>query len=88
MAVKMKRFVKAEVDLAMHVAMVNGLRRKLFVRGQYMVHSEQCAAYPAAMARLLHLKSFRDDVNSRVATFCPLSAICAIAFALKRSTRV
>jgi hypothetical protein len=40
------------------------------------------------MARLLHLKSFRDDVNSRVATFCPLSAICAMAFALKRSTSV
>lgn len=45
-------------------------------------------AYPAAMARLLHLSSFLDDVNNRVATFCPLSAICAIAFALKRSTSV
>lgn len=30
MAVKMKRFVKADVDLAMHVVMVNGLNRKLF----------------------------------------------------------
>jgi hypothetical protein len=40
------------------------------------------------MARLLHLESFRVDVNSRVTTFCPLSAICAIASALNRSTTV
>ena len=40
------------------------------------------------MARLLHLRCFLEDVKSRVTTFCPLSAICAIAFALKRSTAV
>jgi len=40
------------------------------------------------MARLLHLECFLEDVNSRVATFCPLSAICAIAFALSKSTTV
>lgn len=29
MAVRMKRFVRAEVDCAIHVATVNGLKRKL-----------------------------------------------------------
>jgi hypothetical protein len=40
------------------------------------------------MAKLLHLEFFRDDVKSRVATFCPLAAICPIAYALNRSTTV
>jgi hypothetical protein len=71
MAVRTKRFERADVERARQVAMVNGLNRK-----------------PAAMARLLHLRCLLEDVKRRVATFCPLSAICARAFALKRSTAV
>lgn len=87
MAVKMKRVVKDDVDRAMHVATVKGLNRKLCVvnndnqAGQY-------ASYPAATARLLHRRSFRDDMNNLVTTACPLSATCASALALKRSTTV
>jgi hypothetical protein len=40
------------------------------------------------MAELLHLEFFRGDVKSRVATFCPLFAICPIAYALNKSTKV
>jgi hypothetical protein len=87
MAVRTNRLVKAEVDRAMHVAIVKGLKRKLSVVSTWSAWNS-CYAYPAAMARLLHLESFRDDVNRRVTTFCPLSAICAIAMALRRSTTV
>jgi hypothetical protein len=87
MAVRMKRLVKAEVERAMHVAIVKGLKRKLFGVSTLST-CRRCYAYPAATARLVHLESFRDDVNSRVATFCPLSAICAMATALSRSTSV
>jgi hypothetical protein len=40
------------------------------------------------MAKLLHLEFFRDDVKRRVTTFCPLFAICPIAYALNKSTKV
>jgi hypothetical protein len=40
------------------------------------------------MAKLLHVEFFRDDVKSRVTTFCPLFAICPIAYALNKSTKV
>jgi hypothetical protein len=46
MAVKMKRFVKAEVDRAMHVAMVNGLRRKLFVVSTWSTRSSALRTLP------------------------------------------
>lgn len=58
------------------------------VHDQFMDGDVERLAYPAATARLVHLKSFLEDVNSRVATFCPLSAICPIALALRRSTTV
>jgi hypothetical protein len=87
MAVRTNRLVKVEVERPMHVAMVKGLKRKLVVISTLST-SRTCYAYPAAMARLVHLKSFRDDVNSRVTTFCPLSATCAMAPALSKSTSV
>jgi hypothetical protein len=87
MAVKMNRFVKAEVERAMHVATVNGLKRTLFAVSTLST-CRRSYAYPAATARLVHLESFREDVNSRVATFCPLCAIWAMAAALSKSTSV
>jgi hypothetical protein len=74
MAVRMKRFVRAEVERAMHVATVKGLKRKL--EGVSICSIERCSrSYPAAMAALLHLKSFRGEANSRVTDAKPLSAI-------------
>jgi hypothetical protein len=43
MAVRMKRLEKAEVDLAMHVAMVNGLKRKLFMVSTRFIRSDVSA---------------------------------------------
>jgi hypothetical protein len=74
MAVRMKRFVRAEVERAMHVATVKGLKRKL--EGVSICSIERCSrSYPAAMAALLHLKSFRGEANSRVTDAKSLSAI-------------
>jgi len=87
MAVRMKRLERAEVERARHVAIVKGLKRKLY-HVSCSTYSPGYCTHAAAMARLLHLRSFLDDVNSRVATFWPLSAICTSALALRRSTTV
>ena len=73
MAVRTKRFVRAEVERAMHVATVKGLNRKLSER-QRMPSDTSYGPYPAAMAILLHFNSFRGDANSRVTDAKPLSA--------------
>jgi hypothetical protein len=87
MAVRMKRLVRADVERAMHVATVKGLKRKLFV-SQYTALLENHSTYPAATAALLHFKSFRGEANSRVTDAKPVSATWANAFALSRSTTV
>lgn len=43
-------------------------------------------AYAAAMATLFHRNSFLEDENKRVTDAKPLSATCANALALHRST--
>lgn len=39
-----------------------------------MSYREVCEPYPAAIAVLLHFKSFRGEANSRVTDAKPLSA--------------
>lgn len=73
MAVRMDRFVRAEVERARHVRTVKGLYKKLAPIS--MLSSRlQGLPYPAAMAVLLHFKSFLDDENSRETEAAPLCA--------------
>ena len=45
-------------------------------------------SYPAATAILLHLRSFREEVNNLVVTDWPDSAICINALAPNKSIAV
>lgn len=83
--------VKTVVGLPMHVAIVNGLNRKL---GEYVVsyllRMEQrpvkARPYSVATTKPLHLLSFRGEVKSADDPASPDSAIVMSALALKRST--
>ena len=73
MAVRMNMFVRAEVERARHVKTVNGLKRNLqriSIKPLHLLGS----SYPAAMALLLHRRSFLDEVNSRETAAEPLCA--------------
>jgi hypothetical protein len=87
MAVRMNMFVRAEVERARHVRTVNGLKRKLPKVNTTSVDVLD-VSYPAAMALLLHRRSFLEDANSLETAADPLWATCANAYALKRSTTV
>lgn len=78
MAARMNMLVRAEVERARHVRTVKGLRRKL---SQVSTRSV-CMygmSYPAAMAVLLHRRSFLDDENSLETAALPLWATWAKA---------
>jgi hypothetical protein len=74
MAVKMNRFVGAEVERARQVRTVKGLKRKLLWELVYSGYGFMGGAYPAAIAVRLHLSSFLDDENSLETAALPLCA--------------
>lgn len=88
MAVRTNRLLKAEVGLAMHVAIVRGLNKKLEWISLWQTKCYALIVYLAPMATLLHRKSLRGDVNSLGAIACPVRAICINALAPRRSTIV
>lgn len=71
MAVRMNRFVRAEVERARHVRTVKGLNKKLPCVSSWPVELHR-KAYPAAMAVLLHFRSFLEDENSLDTEAVPL----------------
>ena len=85
MAWRMAQVVKTLVDRPMHVATVNGLKRKLHSqRGR--LDGVGTGTYTAAMMKPLQRFSRRGDVNRAEDPASPESAIFHRAPALSRST--
>ena len=88
-----KAVARMKVKLAPWDAFAMAVRMKRLVRAE-VERAMQVATVkglnkkPAAMAALLHRRSFRGEVKRRVAEAKPVSAIWASALALSRSTRV
>lgn len=82
---RIMQVVKTLVGRPMHVAIVNGLKRKLWP-SELKWRCVCRKTYAAATAKLLHLLSFLGDVNSIEVPASPDFAIFIKASAFKRST--
>lgn len=76
-ACRMAHVVKTLVGRAIHVAIVNGLKRKLYslLAKRCVMYRHHSSSYIAATMYPLHFLSLRAEVKSRDALASPDSAI-------------
>jgi hypothetical protein len=89
-AYRIAQLVNTLVGLAMHVAMVKGLKRKLWCIMSFRKNTfpQGVKRYHAATSILLNLICLLGDVNILDERDSPDSAIIMSAFALSKSTRM